>query len=68
MSNVINLRQARKAKARADKASQAEVNRVKFGRSKAQRVADAADEKARIALLEGARREKTSGQADAEES
>ncbi|HAF41019.1 MAG TPA: DUF4169 domain-containing protein [Sphingobium sp.] len=68
MSNVINLRQARKAKARADKASQAEVNRVKFGRSKAQRVADAADEKARIALLEGARREKTNGQADAEES
>jgi hypothetical protein len=57
MSNVINLRQARKAKARADKAGQAEANRAKFGRTKAQRAADAAEERKRTALLDGARLE-----------
>lgn len=55
MSNVVNLRQARKAKARADKASQAEVNRARFGRTKAQRQMDAAEEERRAALLEGAK-------------
>lgn len=40
MGDVINLRQARKAKARDDKAQQADANRAKFGRTKAQRQAD----------------------------
>lgn len=35
MAEVINLRLARKAKARADKASQAASNRAAFGESKA---------------------------------
>lgn len=55
MSNVVNLRQARKAKARADKASQAEVNRARFGRTKARRQMDATEEDRRAALLEGAK-------------
>jgi hypothetical protein len=41
MTEIINLRQARKRKARADKETQAEANRAKFGRTK--------DEKTRAA-------------------
>jgi hypothetical protein len=58
MSNVVNLRQVRKTKARADKASQAEANRARFGRTKTQRLADAAEEQRRVNLLEGAKRSK----------
>ena len=55
---------ARKAKARADKASQAQVNRARFGRTKAQRQIDAAEEQRRAALLEGA---KITGQDEGED-
>lgn len=34
MAEIINLRQARKQKARADKEARAEQNRVTFGRTK----------------------------------
>lgn len=64
MNNVVNLRQARKAKARADKASQAQVNRARFGRTKAQRQIEAAEEQRRAALLEGA---KITGQDEGED-
>jgi hypothetical protein len=37
MAEVINLRQARKHKQRGEKEKQAEVNRQKFGRSKAEK-------------------------------
>jgi 3'-phosphoadenosine 5'-phosphosulfate sulfotransferase (PAPS reductase)/FAD synthetase len=57
MTNIVNLRQARKAKARVEKAQTAEENRARFGRTKAQRVADAAEEQRRAALLDGARRD-----------
>ncbi|MEK7342785.1 MAG: DUF4169 family protein [Pseudomonadota bacterium] len=57
MSNVINLRQARKAKVRADKARAAEANRAKFGRTKAERTAQQAEEARREAVIEGARLE-----------
>jgi hypothetical protein len=40
MSNVINFRLARKARDRADKAQAADSNRAKFGRTKAQKLAD----------------------------
>lgn len=57
MGDVINLRQARKVRARADRAQVADANRVKFGRTKGQKQADAAaEEKARNAV-EGAFRE-----------
>ncbi|EFO31016.1 conserved hypothetical protein [Roseibium sp. TrichSKD4] len=35
--DVINLRQARKRKARADKAEKANQNRIAFGRTKAEK-------------------------------
>lgn len=50
MAEVINLRLARKAKDRADKARQADANRAKFGQAKAER-------KARQAETERAQRE-----------
>ena len=37
MVEVINLRQARKKKSRANKEAQAEKNRAKFGQSKQQK-------------------------------
>ncbi len=50
MAEVINLRLARKAKDRAEKARQADANRAKFGQDKAER-------KARQAEAERAQRE-----------
>ncbi|WP_026869204.1 DUF4169 family protein [Inquilinus limosus] len=49
MGEVINLRQARKAKARAGKEAKAQENRVRFGRTGAEkrRDADAAERDAR---------------------
>ncbi len=40
MSKVINLRQFRKRKAREDEAMQAAENRVRFGRTRAQKQQD----------------------------
>ena len=37
MAEIVNLRQARKAKARAEKEQAAEANRARFGRTKAER-------------------------------
>jgi hypothetical protein len=42
MADILSLSKARKAKARADKDATAEQNRAKFGRTKADRQADAA--------------------------
>ena len=42
MVQPINLNRARKAKARAEAEAQAEANRVKFGRTKAEKLNDAA--------------------------
>ncbi len=42
MGEVINLRQARKRKARAAGEAEADANRLKFGRTKTQRLWDAA--------------------------
>jgi hypothetical protein len=43
MATVINLNKARKQKLRADAEKQATENRVKFGRTKAQKLRDAAE-------------------------
>lgn len=40
---VINLRQVRKAKARAEKSERAEENRRQFGRTKAEKLKQSAD-------------------------
>ncbi len=37
MAEIINLRQARKNKARADKEARADQNRITFGRTKAEK-------------------------------
>ncbi|WP_240796882.1 DUF4169 family protein [Terasakiella sp. SH-1] len=41
LAEIINLRQKRKQKARLDKDKRAEENRVKFGRTKAQKKKEA---------------------------
>ncbi|SMQ64575.1 protein of unknown function [Devosia lucknowensis] len=46
MAEIINLRTARKAKARTAKEVAAEANRLKFGRTKGEKLKDAT-EKAR---------------------
>ena len=43
MADVVNLNQFRKAKARADKTKSAHDNRIKFGRTKAQKNKDAGE-------------------------
>ncbi|MBB4857491.1 hypothetical protein HNO88_000798 [Novosphingobium chloroacetimidivorans] len=57
MAEIVNLRQARKAKQRADAASQADANRARHGASTAERrlAKDEADRLART--VDGARRE-----------
>lgn len=42
MADLINLRQARKRRDRDDKARAAEENRIRFGRTKAQKMQDRA--------------------------
>lgn len=57
-TNVINLRQARKQKARSDKAAKAAENRALHGRTKAERERDAAEKGRASRTLDGARRER----------
>ncbi|MEH3035482.1 MAG: DUF4169 family protein [Sphingomonas adhaesiva] len=57
MAEVVNLNRARKAKARATREAQAATNRAAFGRTKAQKAADAQDAARRETLLDGAKRE-----------
>lgn len=59
MGDLINLRQARKAKKRVEGESQAAANRLLHGRTNAEkRLADMAKQK-HDAIIEGARRERT---------
>ena len=57
MAEIFNLNRARKAKARATKEVEADANRVKFGRTKAEKESAASEAKRRAALLDGAKRE-----------
>jgi hypothetical protein len=58
MGEIVNLRQARKTKARGERERQAEANRAKHGRSKAdKRLADLARQK-HDAVVDGAFRER----------
>lgn len=51
MSEIVNLRQARKAKARREKETQAEANRIKHGVAKSVRgLAKAREEKENCAI------------------
>lgn len=57
MAEVVNLRQARKQRARAGKQRKAGENRARFGRTKAERTAAADTTERRDRTLDGARRE-----------
>lgn len=57
MGDIINLRLARKAKVRAEKERVASANRVKFGRTKAERDGARLEEGRLDRNLEGSRRE-----------
>lgn len=55
---IVNLNKARKAKARADKDRKAEENRVRFGRTKAEREKDEAQRALEKSRLEALRRDR----------
>jgi len=57
MAEIINLNKARKAKAAVDKAARTEANRARFGRSKAQKQADAEESYRRTKLLDDSKLE-----------
>ena len=57
VSEIVNLKDARKRKARAEQAGRAAENRVRFGRTGAEKRRDRPAEAAREALLDGKRRE-----------
>ena len=52
MAEIINLNKARKAKAAVEKAARAEENRARFGRTKAQKQAEAEEAYLRTKLLD----------------
>jgi hypothetical protein len=58
MADIVNLRQFRKQKARAEAGKTADQNRVLFGRSKADKTRDQAERQAASDLLDGHRRER----------
>jgi hypothetical protein len=57
MAEVVNLRAARKARARTAKETQAAANRAAFGRTRAQRAAEEAEQARLAAVMDGAKRE-----------
>ena len=57
MGDVVNLRRARKARARSAHQAQAAVNRAASGRSRAERLIAQADADRADRLLDGARRD-----------
>ncbi len=57
MAEIINLRQARKAVKRKQGETMAAANRVKFGRTKAERLAQTNEQERAARLIDGARRE-----------
>jgi len=57
MAEILNLNQARKAKAKTDAQAKAAENRVKFGRTKADKTLDAARADKLKRDLDGAKRE-----------
>jgi len=55
MAEIVNLRRARKAKARSEAETQAAQNRIEFGRTKAERKLTEAEKALQAARLEGHR-------------
>jgi hypothetical protein len=61
MAEIVNLNRARKAKARASREAEAAANRVKHGRTGAEKQNDRRAEDRRRALLDGAKRDDAPG-------
>lgn len=59
--DIVNLRRARKARARADGHAKAAENRARFGRTRAERERETAEEALAARRLDGMRREEGSG-------
>lgn len=57
MADLVNLNRFRKEKARAGKAAKAEENRVRFGRTKAEKLAAKREAEIAEERLDGHRRE-----------
>jgi len=57
MAELINLNRARKAKANVDKDAVAAANRVKFGRSKAEKAQEAAEKAMATKLIDAHKRD-----------
>ena len=57
MAEIINPNKARKAKARVDKSARADENRARFGRTKAQKRAEAAETAKLARLLDDSKRD-----------
>lgn len=57
MAEIINLNRARKAKSRAEKSAQADANRAKFGRTGAEKKADALERARAKRSLDDAKRD-----------
>lgn len=59
MAEIINLKSVKKARARVEKEREADANRAKFGRTKAERTLAEAEQDKRDRTLDGARIEET---------
>lgn len=59
MAEIINLRMARKQKARAEKDVQAQQNRILFGRTKAEKLKQAAEKAQADRHIDGHRTDPT---------
>jgi hypothetical protein len=57
MADILSLSKARKSKAKADKEARAQENRVKFGRTKAEKDADRARTKLAEKSIDAHKRE-----------
>ncbi len=57
MAEIVNLRQAKKAKARGAARVEADANAAKFGRSKAEKAREAAEAARAKAELDGKKRD-----------
>jgi len=57
MAEIVNLRMARKARARAVAEQKAAENRAKFGRTRAEKAAERAETARATKMLDGTRRD-----------
>ncbi len=61
MAEIVNLNRAKKRRARAQEAALAQQNRVRFGRTGAEKARDQRTQAARETLLDGKRRASSPG-------